>query len=243
MTVSFRRPSLRLYLLISLLTFSFCMPCVAATVKRSAAPNRLAVIDSIVQDAIRDGQTPGAVVLIGHNDKVIYRKAFGSRALEPRREAMTLDTIFDLASLTKVVATTTAVMQLSEQGKVRMNDANKRWVAEMAPFRGAKIVTYHPSWPNFARHFGLDIAGTVEPKPGIPPSPSHTLEIINLIKQQHIKVIVMEPYFDRKTPDFIGERTGAKVVVLYPSVAGKAGLDDYFKLFDYDLNELTKALK
>ncbi len=127
--------------------------------------------------------------------------------------------------------------------KVRMNDANKRWVAEMAPFRGAKIVTYHPSWPNFARHFGLEIAGTVEPKPGIPPSPSHTLEIINLIKQQHIKVIVMEPYFDRKTPDFIGERTGAKVVVLYPSVAGKAGLDDYFRLFDYDLSELIKALK
>jgi len=88
------------------------------------------VIDSIVQDAIRDGQTPGAVVLIGHNDKVIYRKAFGSRALEPRREAMTLDTIFDLASLTKVVATTTAVMQLSEQGKVRMNDAVERYVPE-----------------------------------------------------------------------------------------------------------------
>ena len=127
--------------------------------------------------------------------------------------------------------------------KVRMNEANKRWVAEMAPYRGAKIVTYHPSWPNFARHFGLEIAGTVEPKPGIPPSPSHTLEIINLIKQQHIKAIIMEPYFDRKTPDFIAEKTGAKVVVLYPSVGGKAGLDDYFKLFDYDLNELTKALK
>ena len=127
--------------------------------------------------------------------------------------------------------------------KVRMNEANKRWVAEMAPYRGAKIVTYHPSWPNFARHFGLDIAGTVEPKPGIPPSPSHTLEIINLIEQQHIKAIVMEPYFDRKTPDFIAARTGAKVVVLYPSVGGKAGLDDYFKLFDYDLNELVKVLK
>jgi len=127
--------------------------------------------------------------------------------------------------------------------KVRMNEANKRWVAEMAPFRGAKIVTYHPSWPNFARHFGLQVAGTVEPKPGIPPSPSHTFEIINLIKDQKIKAIIMEPYFDRKTPDFIGERTGAKVVVLYPSVGGKAGLDDYFKLFDYDINELTKALK
>jgi ABC-type Zn uptake system ZnuABC Zn-binding protein ZnuA len=127
--------------------------------------------------------------------------------------------------------------------KVRMNEANKRWVAELAPFRGAKIVTYHPSWPNFAKHFGLEVAGTVEPKPGIPPSPSHTLEIINLIKAQHIKAIVMEPYFDRKTPDFIAEQTGAKVVVLYPSVGGKAGLDDYFKLFDYDINELVKALK
>jgi zinc/manganese transport system substrate-binding protein len=127
--------------------------------------------------------------------------------------------------------------------KVRMNEANKRWLAEMAPYRGAKIVTYHPSLPNFAKHFGLQIAGTVEPKPGIPPSPSHTLEIINLIKDQKIKVILMEPYFDRKTPDFIGERTGAKVVVMYPSVGGKAGLDDYFKLFDYDLTELMKALK
>ena len=127
--------------------------------------------------------------------------------------------------------------------KVRMNDANKRWVAVMAPFRGAKIVTYHPSWPNFARHFGLEIAGTVEPKPGIPPSPSHTLEIINLIKDQKIKPIIMEPYFDRKTPDFIAEKTGAKVVVLFPSVGGKPGLDDYFKLFDYDVNELVKALR
>jgi len=127
--------------------------------------------------------------------------------------------------------------------KVRMNDANKRWLALMAPYRGAKIVTYHPSWPNFAHHFGLQIAGTVEPKPGIPPSPSHTLEIINLIKDQKIKVILMEPYFDRKTPDFIAERTGSKVVVMYPSVGGKPGLDDYFKLFDYDLTELTKALR
>ena len=127
--------------------------------------------------------------------------------------------------------------------KVRINDANKRWMAQMAPYRGAKIVDYHPSLPNFARHFGLDIAGTIEPKPGIPPSPSHTLEIINLIKAQHVKAILMEPYFDRKTPDFIAAQTGAQVVVIYPSVGGKPGLDDYFKLFDYDINELTKALK
>jgi ABC-type Zn uptake system ZnuABC Zn-binding protein ZnuA len=127
--------------------------------------------------------------------------------------------------------------------KVRINDANKRWMAQMAPYRGAKIVDYHPSLPNFAKHFDLDIVGTVEPKPGIPPSPSHTLEIINLIKAQHVKAILMEPYFDRKTPDFVAAQTGAKVVVIYPSVGGKAGLDDYFKLFDYDIDVLTKALK
>jgi zinc/manganese transport system substrate-binding protein len=127
--------------------------------------------------------------------------------------------------------------------KVRINDANKRWMAQMAPYRGAKIVDYHPSLPNFAKHFGLDIAGTIEPKPGIPPSPSHTLEIINLIKAQRIKAILMEPYFDRKTPDFIAAQTGAKVVVIFPSVGGKPGLDDYFRLFDYDINELIKALK
>jgi ABC-type Zn uptake system ZnuABC Zn-binding protein ZnuA len=127
--------------------------------------------------------------------------------------------------------------------KLRINAANKRWLAMMAPYRGAKVVDYHPSLPNFARHFGLQITGTVEPKPGIPPSPSHTLEIINLIKNQHIKAILMEPYFDRKTPDFIADRTGAKVVVLYPSVGGKPGLDDYFKLFDYDISEMVKALK
>jgi len=127
--------------------------------------------------------------------------------------------------------------------KVRMNDANKRWVAEMAPFRGAKIVTYHNSLPNFVRHFGLVVVDHVEPKPGIPPSPSHTLELINEIKDQKVKVIVMEPYFDRKTPDSIAERTGAKVVVMYPSVGGKPELDDYFKLFDYNLDQLMKALK
>ncbi len=80
------------------------------------------VLDSIVQEAIRDEQIPGAVVLIGHDGQVIYRKAFGERSLEPRREPMTVDTIFDLASLTKVVATTTAVMQLVQKGEIRVNE-------------------------------------------------------------------------------------------------------------------------
>jgi uncharacterized protein YbbC (DUF1343 family)/CubicO group peptidase (beta-lactamase class C family) len=97
--------------------------CASELAPNSAASiSRLAVVDSIVQRAIVDGQIPGAVVLIGHHGQVVYRKAFGRRALEPRREPMTVDTIFDLASLTKVVATTTAVMQLVERGKIRLND-------------------------------------------------------------------------------------------------------------------------
>ena len=127
--------------------------------------------------------------------------------------------------------------------KVRMNEAYKRWKAQMKPFEGAKIVTYHNSWPNFAKTFGLNVVEHVEPKPGIPPSPSHTLDVINVVKREGVKAIIMEPYFDSKTPQSIAEHTGAKVVVLYPSVGGKAGLDDYFKLFDYDINELAKALK
>jgi len=83
-----------------------------------------------VQEAIQDGQIPGAVVLVGHDDKVVYRKAFGYRSLEPRRELMTVDTIFDIASLTKVVATTTAVMQLFERGKVRLNDDVVKYIPE-----------------------------------------------------------------------------------------------------------------
>ncbi|MBZ5598014.1 MAG: DUF1343 domain-containing protein [Acidobacteriia bacterium] len=92
----------------------------------------LAVLDSIVQEAIHDGQIPGAVVLVWHNGQVIYDKAFGNRALEPRREPMTLDTVFDLASLTKVVATTTAVMQLVERGQVRLNDPVAKYIPEFA---------------------------------------------------------------------------------------------------------------
>jgi uncharacterized protein YbbC (DUF1343 family)/CubicO group peptidase (beta-lactamase class C family) len=98
--------------------------------KPVSSVSRLAVVDAIVERAIKDGQIPGAVVLIGHNGQVAYRKAFGRKALEPRREPMTADTIFDLASLTKVIATTTSVMQLVEHGKVRLNDTVAKYLPE-----------------------------------------------------------------------------------------------------------------
>ena len=90
------------------------------------------MVDTVIQEAIRAGNVPGAVLIVGHNGTVVYRKAYGSRALEPRREVMTLDTVFDLASLTKVVATTSAVMQLFERGQIKMNDAVAKYLPEFA---------------------------------------------------------------------------------------------------------------
>lgn len=124
----------------------------------------------------------------------------------------------------------------------RLTQAEKRWDAEMAPYHGAKMVTYHSSWSNFAKHFNLVIVGYIEPRPGIPPTPQHTLEIINLIKRENVKVVVVEPYFDLKTPNSIGTATGTKVIVLLPSVGGEKQVTDYFKLFEYDIDLLTKAL-
>ncbi len=86
----------------------------------------------MVNGAIREGTVPGAVLIVGHDGAVVYRKAYGDRALEPRRETMTLDTVFDLASLTKVIVTSTAVMQLVEKGKVRLNDPVAKYLPEFA---------------------------------------------------------------------------------------------------------------
>jgi ABC-type Zn uptake system ZnuABC Zn-binding protein ZnuA len=125
----------------------------------------------------------------------------------------------------------------------RLTDGEKRWKAAMAPYKGLKVVTYHRSWPNFADAFGLDVIGYVEPKPGIPPSPAHTLELEQEMKRQHVKLVLVEPYFDLKTPNAIGRDTGATVLVMPPSVGGVKEITDYFSLFDYDINLLVSAVK
>jgi zinc/manganese transport system substrate-binding protein len=125
----------------------------------------------------------------------------------------------------------------------RLNEAGKRWADLMAPYKGIKVVTYHRSFPNFAERFGLNVVGYVEPKPGIPPTPQHTLDLINDMKRMNVKLILVEPYFDLKTPNAIGRQTGAEVLVMPPSVGGVKEITDYFKLFDYDVNLLLGAIK
>ena len=89
-----------------------------------------AAVDQQMERAVHDGLIPGGVVLIGHNGQVVYQKAYGSRALMPQREPMTLDTIFDAASLTKVIATTPAIMRLFELGQIRLNDPVTKYLPE-----------------------------------------------------------------------------------------------------------------
>ncbi|MBZ5559947.1 MAG: metal ABC transporter substrate-binding protein [Acidobacteriia bacterium] len=125
----------------------------------------------------------------------------------------------------------------------RLDAAERRWLAQMAPYKGTKMVTYHRSFPNLAERFGLDIVGYVEPRPGIPPTPQHTLDLINEMKRQNVKLVLVEPYFDMKTPMSIGRETGAQVLVMPPSVGGVKEVPDYFKLFDYDINLLIEAIK
>jgi ABC-type Zn uptake system ZnuABC Zn-binding protein ZnuA len=125
----------------------------------------------------------------------------------------------------------------------RLGEAQQRWKAQMAPYKGLKIVTYHRSWTNFAEAFGLDVVNYVEPKPGIPPTPQHTLNLINAMKAQNVKIILVEPYFDTKTPNSVASKTGAKVLVLPPSVGGMPQASDYFKLFDTNVAKLIDAIK
>jgi zinc/manganese transport system substrate-binding protein len=125
----------------------------------------------------------------------------------------------------------------------RLAEAEKRWDAMMAPYKGLKLVTYHRSWPNFVDRFGLDVIGYVEPRPGIPPSPGHTIDLIAEMKRQNVKILLVEPYFDLKTPQSIGRETGARVLVMPPSVGGVKEITDYITLFDYDLNLLVEAIK
>jgi uncharacterized protein YbbC (DUF1343 family) len=131
----------------------------------------LSALDSIVRQAVANDEIPGAVLLVEHRGRVLYRKAFGSRALIPQREPMTVDTIFDLASLTKPIATTSAVMKLVEQGKLRLNDPVARYIPEFAA-NGKDQITIRQL---------LTHTSGLRPDPVIPPGVSGASAVLQII--------------------------------------------------------------
>ena len=124
----------------------------------------------------------------------------------------------------------------------RLDAAERSWQADLAKIKGQPVVAWHTSWRYFAGYTGMNIVGFMEPKPGVPPSPAHLAGLIQTMKQTGAKVIVMEPFYDRKTADFVASKTGAKVLVLPPSVGGTKGLDDYIQLMTNDIKQLAAAL-
>ena len=115
------------------------------------------------------------------------------------------------------------------------------WMGKMLPLRGTPIVTYHKNWIYFVKLFGLEEAGTVEPKPGIPPSAKHVSDLINLMKERNIRIILAANYFDEQQVRTVASRTGAEAVIVPIYVGGANGTEDYFKLVDFWVDSLLKA--
>jgi zinc/manganese transport system substrate-binding protein len=125
----------------------------------------------------------------------------------------------------------------------QINNKMKEWQEKMAPFKGSKIIAYHNEWVYFEKRFGLEIVDFMEPKPGIPPSPSQLVKVIKEVTANKIKVIISSPYFTTSSSDVVAKQTGAKELTLATSVGAFNTIKNYFDLFDYDINHLTGVLK
>lgn len=162
--------------------------------------------------------------------------------LDPANGKIMLDSIAAALSRTDPPnASFYEINRLAYQKK--LDSAMAVWKAKLQPFAGTKVVTYHNSWVYFAKRFGLVPVGYIEPKPGIPPSPSHLKELIEQMKREGVRLILMEPYFSEKDPNLVARGTGAKVLKLASSVGAFKGTDDYIAMFDYNINLLARVLK
>jgi ABC-type Zn uptake system ZnuABC Zn-binding protein ZnuA len=125
----------------------------------------------------------------------------------------------------------------------RIDIKMREWAAKMAPYNGSKIIAYHNEWVYFEKRFGLQIVDFMEPKPGIPPSPSQLVKVIKEITANKIKVIISSPYFTTSSSDVVSKQTGAKELTLATSVGAFSSIKNYFDLFDYDTDQMVAALK
>jgi len=119
----------------------------------------------------------------------------------------------------------------------------KEWQGKMAAYKGSKIIAYHNEWVYFETRFGLQIVDFMEPKPGIPPTPSQLVKVINEVKANKIKVIISSPYFTTSSFDVVSKQTGVKELTMATSVGAFDPVKDYFGLFDYNIDNLITALK
>ncbi len=162
--------------------------------------------------------------------------------LDPRNVRIMMGEI--VAALARVSPGDEQYFRSNADAYLRTLDAKiAQWTAAMKPFAGAKVITFHKSWTYFASWLGLTVAGQVEPKPGIVPSPAHTAELITLVRQSGIKAIIVEPFYDLSAPNQIARSTGSKVIRLATSVGGADGTKDYISLMEHNIAHLAGALR
>jgi ABC-type Zn uptake system ZnuABC Zn-binding protein ZnuA len=125
----------------------------------------------------------------------------------------------------------------------RLDEAMARWTRAMEPLKGARVVVYHPQWIYMLHRFGLNQAATLEDRPGIPASPAHLTRVIRQMKEEQIKVIIVEPWNDLKLATRVADEAGAKAVVLASMVGGVKGADSYIAAIDHNVNALVTAMK
>jgi ABC-type Zn uptake system ZnuABC Zn-binding protein ZnuA len=133
--------------------------------------------------------------------------------------------------------------QRRQQFLDRLTAAVGRWSRTMEPFQGVPVIVNHNSWIYFLTRFGLRQAGTIEDRPGIPPSPAHLGRLIQHMKQHDIKIVILEPWGDRKIAERVANEAGAKVVLLAHAVGSVKGIDTYLHLFERNIDALTAAFR
>jgi zinc/manganese transport system substrate-binding protein len=125
----------------------------------------------------------------------------------------------------------------------KLQAALSRWQSALEPIRGARVVSYHETFTYFLRRFGLEQAGTIEDRPGIPPSPTHLAALIRAIREQQIRLIVAESFADQKVVELLARESGARAVALPSAVGGARGVDTYLDLLEHNVRTLAGALK
>lgn len=149
-----------------------------------------------------------------------------------------------LEGLARVAPQSRAVFDGNRQAFLaRVDQALARWTTTLAPFKGTKVVVDHNMWAYFLTRFGLVEAGSIEERPGIPPTPSHLTKLIALMKDQKVRVILSVPWGDQKIAERVAQETGAKVVPLASGVAAIKGTDGYLETIDYNVRSVAQALK
>jgi len=163
-------------------------------------------------------------------------------SLDPGMAPIVTQNIVD--ALARIAPDRRAELERNRQSFLsRLDEAMTRWIRAMEPLKGAKVVVYHPQWIYLLTRFGLVQAATLEDRPGIPASPAHVTRIIRQMKDEQIKVLIVEPWNDLKLANRVAHESGAKAVVLAPLVGGVKGADTYIGAIDHNVNALVTAMK